>query len=106
MPCTAWKIHAPSRCAGSSVDRDRKQKQKLLAAAKAEAAAAGGGGVKKATVDADYKKKKRRQPLSEEALANRRAAAQKASMFTYLLRFQQPQPSETWATCAPRLSDV
>ncbi len=64
----------------ASVDRDRKQKQKLLAAAKAEAAAAGGVGVKKATVDADYKKKKRRQPLSEEALANRRAAAQKASM--------------------------
>jgi hypothetical protein len=60
------------------------KEQKLLAAAKAEAAAVGGGGVKKAKkatgVDAYYKKKKRRQPLSEEALANRRAAAQKASM--------------------------
>lgn len=35
---------------------------------------------KKKTVDAYYKKKKRRQPLSEEALANCRAAAQKASI--------------------------
>jgi hypothetical protein len=60
-------------------DRARKLKQKLCAAAKAEAAAGGGGGVKKAAADADYKKK-RRQPLSEEALANRRAAAQKAAI--------------------------
>jgi hypothetical protein len=68
-------------------DGARKLKQKLSAAAKAEAAAAGGGGVKKATADADYKKK-RRQPLSEEAFANRRAAAEKAA----IARKQNPAP--------------
>jgi hypothetical protein len=44
--------------------------------------------VKKVAADADYKKK-RRQPLSEEALANRRAAAQKAA----IARKQNPAPA-------------
>ena len=59
--------------------KKQKLKAKLDAAPRAKAQALVGGGVKKTAADADYKKR-RRQPLSEEALAQRRAAAQKAAI--------------------------
>ena len=60
-------------------DRDRARKLKEKEKLNAKLDAPVGGDVKKTAVDADYKKR-RRQPLSEEALAKRRAAAQKAAI--------------------------
>jgi hypothetical protein len=71
----------------SDNDRARKLKQKRSAASKTEMSATSSGGIKKKNTDTDYKKK-RRQPLSEEALAKRRTAAQKAA----ITRKQNPKP--------------
>ncbi len=60
-------------------DRDRARKLKEKEKLKAKLDAPVGGGVKKTAADADYRKR-RRQPLSEEALAKRHAAAQKAAI--------------------------
>ena len=68
-------------------DRDRARKLKEKEKLKAKLDAPVGGGVKKTAADADYRKR-RRQPLSEEALAKRHAAAQKAA----ITRKQNPSP--------------